>query len=142
MLQTVYKWERKQYERDGKGCRWHELRDERQTLFITPEWFEEKTGANERRFWRAIGATFKVRECGGYTTCESVRPDGCARFCECFEPIDIDVNGIGYREAQALNEAESMRVIPILENTAEHVVLQFGEDTRADYDIITGRWCG
>jgi len=63
-------------------------------------------------------------------------------FQETFEEFVISDALTGWRELTALRESEGMRIIPVLESTDEHIVLQFGNETKANYDLVTERWVG
>ena len=142
MLTTVYEWTRKQFERDAIGDEWREIPDEMEVRYITEDWRDEKCGATERDFWLGIGATFDVEydSFGDPEYVGSVSPDKLHCFEETFEEHFIDTHGIGDHETVALVESQYMRYFPVLENTDEHVIIQFGEETKANYDIVTGEW--
>lgn len=142
MLTTVYEWTRKQFERDAIGEEWREIPEDMEVRYITEDWRDEKCGAFERDFWLGIGATFDV-EYDSYGDPEyvcSVSPDRLHCFEETFEEHFIDTSNIGAHETVTLVESQYMRFFPVLENTEEHVVIQFGDETKANYDLITGKW--
>lgn len=137
----IYEWYRNQYAKvDGS---WEFLPDESEVLYITRQWFEAKTDG-ELGFWESISSELAVSRdrFGDVCGIVCVNPDGTRKFEEDFYEIRIDEGGLGWREREALGESEDMRCIPVVERTDEHVVLRFGEDTTADYDVMTGRWCG
>lgn len=142
MLLKVYKWERKHYWRPVRGRTWRDKRED-EVMYITPDWFECKIGPDERRFWTQVcDARFTVTHKGDVTHVNNVRCDGLVKCHETFTPVSIEYPMGAWREQEALIQAVNQRVIPILENTPEHVVLRFGEETTADYDLVTRRWIG
>lgn len=144
MLKTVYKWERRKYERETKRGKWHELTDEAETLYITPEWMENKTGKEERTFWRNIGALVESStDAHGITHWNNFSPDRLRVTREKFTPIRINVSNTGVREKLALEAAENQRVISLLETSADHTVLLFGDEVNtAKYDLEARLWVG
>lgn len=138
-----YEWERRRYEKDADG-RWVEVRGEREVRYITERWLEEKTGRVESAFWSGIGATFDVErdEFGVPIGVTSVSPCGSRKFEERFFAHFIADDGLGCREEEALRESDDLRVIPVPEDTPDHIVLQFGVETKAEYDLMTGKWVG
>lgn len=144
LLDKVYRWERKQFERDERDDEWREVPEDFEVHYITEDWRDEKTGKFERDFWLGLGATFDVEydSYGDPVYVGSVSPDRLLCFEETFDEVLIDTSDIGDREYDALEESVAMRRFPILEDTAEHVVIRFGEETTADYDLVTGKWVG
>lgn len=144
MLKTVYKWERRKYYRETKHGKWHALTDEAETLYITPEWMENKTGKEERAFWRNIGALVESStDAHGITHWNNFSPDRLSVTRETFAPISINISNTGVREKLALEASENYRVIPIIETSDGHTLLRFGNDiTSASYDLETRLWVG
>lgn len=144
MLKTVYKWERRKYERETARSKWRELTDKADTLYVTPEWMENKTGKEERTFWRNIGALVEhSTDAHGITHWNNFAPDRLRVTRETFTPITIDISNTGVREKSALEASEHYRIIPTLETSAGHTLLSFGNDINsAIYDLETRLWVG
>lgn len=144
MLKTVYKWERRKYERETKRSKWREMTGLAETLYITPEWMDNKTGKEERAFWRSIGALVESStDAHGITHWNNFSPNRLSVTRETFTPITISVSNTGVREKLALEAAEKQRIIPVLETSCGHTVLQFSDGVNsAEYDINTRLWVG
>lgn len=146
MLYRVYQWNRRKYTRNTPGGRWVEDTQAFERSYITPEWMEEKTGPAELRFWRLVcEAWVRVKRLpSGEVHFTNIAPDKLEKREETFIPVRIHdaAHVAGWREKQALEEAETQRIIPCKMETPEHVVLEFGEETRAQFDLVTRRWVG
>lgn len=146
MLETIYKWDRRKFERKSTRGRWIECTDDLETIYITPEWMEEKTGESEIRFFESINAKVDVYEDhAGIIHFDNVCCDKLQKRLETFTPISLDhaIATAGYRERVALENAEYQRIIKRKETGPDHIVLEFGEnDETALYDLVTRTWCG
>lgn len=146
-LLTIYKWERKHYERSSRNSRWHDACND-EVKFITPAWMETLTGAVEVAWWRSLGSYVRVSHdpygssYGTVTYFKNIRPDGLEKCEEVFTPISLwDAYQQGaWREHEALDEAYDQRMFDIVENTDEHVCIRFGTGTTAVYDLVGKRW--
>ena len=146
MLETIYKWNRKKYERKSPRGRWIECPEDEETSYITPEWMESKTSAGEIAFFEAINSKVDVYEDRfGIVHFDNICCDRLAKREETFTPISLRgaIMSAGYRERQALESAEYQRIIPCAETIGDHIVLEFGDDEQtASYDLVTRRWVG
>lgn len=146
-MSTIYKWTRTKYQREeaGRGHKWQEAPEDSSVTFISSSWMEEKTGREETRFFRALGATVRVtRYCNGKVTFNNVSPDRLSRYFETFEPIGLTraLHNAGCREILALGEMEAQRQIPVCETANGHVVLCIGTENRAKLDLNGQIWVG
>lgn len=148
-LLTAYRWERKHYERTSRESRWHDTGSD-ELMFITPSWYEEKTGSGEVAWFRALGAYVRVSHdpygsrYGAVTYFKNISPDGLAKTEEVFTPVSLweAYQQGGWREREALDEAYDQRRFDVVMNTDEHLCVRFGIETTAIYDFVGNRWIG
>lgn len=146
MSATIYKWTSEKYVRNTPNGKWKLVPEETKVTYCGAEWMEEKVGKDECRFWRAIGAWVRVKRNPyyGFVRFTNIRPDKLEKREERFDPIQLtgDARCMGWRENDAMGDCYwHQRLIPVLEDTDEHLVLGIGTDEhRANLDIKQMRW--
>lgn len=145
-MANFYKWTREKYVRNTPKGRWKLVPEETEITYCTEPWMEEKVGKAECRFWRAIGSWVRVKRNPyyGHVLFTNIAPSKLEKREERFDPIWIkgDALNMGHREREALTDCHwHQHLIPVVEETDEHLVLGIGEgECRANLDIKQMRW--
>lgn len=143
----IYKWTRTAYERTSAGSKWHENKDKSEVLYITEDWMLCKTGEEEVNFFRAISSYTRVNRDPYHETVSIsyISPDKLCKRSETFIPVSLfkAQREAGWREREALRSMveDGQRILPVVMDTPEHLVLSIGEnDSRVSLDLISMRW--
>lgn len=147
METIIYKWTRDRYEREERGARWHYNEEDSEVIYLPAERAERLSSDEEMAFFESLGADVDVtRHRDGSVTIYNVRPDGCARTIECFDPVDIAdaIERAGYRELEAMKATEGANWIAYEEHQGgDYIVLTFGSgENTAKLELNNLQWVG
>ena len=143
MVDKIYLMECKHFTREKIGDEWRRIPDKTERRCISKSLRNEMHSVEERDFWVGIGAKYHVYGSSNRSEISyicSVSPDGLSCRDYDFTEFSINTRLMGVREREALAESVGMREYPIIQNSAAHLVVMFGKETVAFYDLFTGTW--
>lgn len=147
MLSRIYIRTKEHYNRDeeGRGHRWQ--LEEKEDLYMSPNWKETLLAPSELAFFRALGAEVHLSRDNWHDTArlDNTSPSRLEKSVEIYRPINImkAVRNAGVREQNALIAAENARVFHQVETSADRIVLKIGDaENWALLDLKTLEWVG
>lgn len=145
MSARIYKWTKTDYERDeiGRGKRWNETKSKIE--YMTDNWAETMTSDEELSFWRNLGECVVSRDPYKETVkVTRTSPDRLRKSVELFEPVNCNPwRNAGNRERSILENFENLRILPMVETSEDHIVIELrNEDKKALLDLTDSRYVG